>query len=305
MSTYKHISVLPREVIDYLNIKPGGTYIDATFGGGGHTRAILEANPTCKIIAFDWDKEAIEHNAPKLSAEYGDRFSVIFGNFAHCYKLLTSKKITSVDGVLADFGTSQHQIHNEDGFSFATNTPLDMRMSKGHHYFSAKHIVNRFTEKEIADIIFEYGEDRFARRIARAIVLNREHREITHTQQLADIVFKAVPKKPHVRLRIHPATKTFQALRIFVNKELENIEAFLRDIPQLIKPDGRLVCISFHSLEDRIVKHYFKRNPDLFITETKKPVTAAEDELEENPSARSAKLRCGKKKQKNSVDKKS
>jgi 16S rRNA (cytosine1402-N4)-methyltransferase len=291
-NTY-HLTVLKQESIDALQIKDNGIYVDATFGGGGHTRAILEANPTCKVIAFDWDKEALEHNGHTMMEEFGDRLIVEYGNFAHCYKLLKKNKIKKVDGVLADFGTSQHQIVNEDGFSFSKDTPLDMRMSKGHHYFDAYYVVNKFTQKQIADIIFQYGQDLASRKIAAAIVKEREKAPLATTKQLAKCIERAVTFKGHQKT--HPATRTFQALRIFVNKELENIELFLKNITPFIKKGGHLGCISFHSLEDGLVKDFFRDNEEKYKAVTRKPITASEEECAANRSSRSAKLRVGEK----------
>lgn len=287
--SYHHISVLLREAVDALRVQDHKVYLDATFGGGGHTTAILESNPTCRVVAFDVDKEAIRLNAPRIKEQFGDRFTVVWGNFAHCYKLLRQEKIHALDGVLADFGTSQHQIKTQDGFSFSHDTPLDMRMSKSHNYFSAEYIVNRFSPKDLANIFFTYGEERFGRKIADAICTQRSIAAITTTRQLANLIEKVIMPKPGQR--IHVATKTFQALRIFVNKELDNIELFLKNILPFLRPKGVLACISFHSLEDRIVKSFFRDHPDTLETITRKPITPADDEIALNPASRSGKLR--------------
>lgn len=287
---YQHKSVLVREVIEYLNPQPGGTYIDATFGGGGHTRAILASQPTCKVIGIDWDKQAILHNEEKMKEEFGDRFSMVWGNFAHLYKILKHKHISNVQGILADFGTSQFQIHEQAGFSFQKDTPLDMRMSPSHHRITASDVVNTMTEKELANIFFTYGEEVHARKIARLIVQERVKKHITTTQQLVSLIEHVIP---HYSRHTHPATKIFQALRIHVNEELKNITSFFAAAPGALAPQGRLVCISFHSLEDRMVKIFFREQSTVFTTLTAKPVTAREDELAVNPSSRSAKLRAG------------
>lgn len=289
-----HVTVLLEEAVQNLITTPGGVYLDATFGGGGHTRKLLESDPTCTVISLDWDKEALDRNAPALVAEFGKRFIPEWGNFTNCYKLLQKHGIKKIDGALADFGTSLFQIKHEDGFSFANDTPLDMRMSKGHHYFNAAYVVNRFSEKQIADILFTYGEEPLSRRIARAIVELRELKPITTTKQLADLVQKTIPV--HGYQRIHPATKTFQALRIFVNKELDNIELYLKNIFPLIKSGGRIACISFHSLEDRIVKDFFRDNTHLLDIVTRKPITPSDEEIARNRPSRSAKLRVATKK---------
>lgn len=292
-----HKSVLVDEVIEYLNPEPNKTYLDATFGGGGHSKAILEKEPSCKVIALDWDKVAIDKNQPKLKEQYGDRLKVIWANFAHLKRVIEKEKIKKIDGILADFGTSQFQIKHTPGMSFQTDTPLDMRMSQAHYYFKASDIVNRYTEKQLADLIFKYGEERHSRKIAKAIVEQRKIEKFKTTKQLADLIQSLVPKKkPYSqKYKIHPATKTFQALRIFVNKELENIEIFLRDSLEVVEPGSNIVCISFHSLEDRIVKFFFRENKDKLEILTKKPITSTQEELDINPSCRSAKLRAAKK----------
>ncbi|MBD3273520.1 16S rRNA (cytosine(1402)-N(4))-methyltransferase RsmH [Candidatus Dependentiae bacterium] len=292
-----HKPVLIKEVLEYLNPKPNKVYLDATFGGGGHTQAILEKEPNCKVVAFDWDKKAIEKNYPPLKEIYKDRLKVIWANFAHIKRVFEKEKIKKIDGILADFGTSQFQIQHTAGLSFSKDTPLDMRMSQAHYYFKASDIVNRYKEKELADIIYKYGEERFAKKIAKAIVEQRKKEKIKTTSQLAKLIESIIPKYIYgKKRRIHPATKTFQALRIFVNKELENIEIFLNDSINFLSEGGNIVCISFHSLEDRIVKFFFKENKDKLEILTKKPVTPTKSEIEINPSSRSSKLRAAKKK---------
>jgi len=291
---YAHKSVLVTEVLRYINPEPHKIYVDATFGGGGHTRAILDAEPTCKVIGIDWDMKAIEENEPALMAQYGDRLTVLWGNFAHIYKLLKQAKIDKVDGILADFGTSQFQIHHKAGFSFQKDTLLDMRMSPAHQRKTAADIVNGYTEQDLAKLFFSYGEEAQAKKIARAIVLARTEKRITTTGQLVDLITSIMPVH-HEKRTIHPATKVFQALRIEVNHELENIDSFLKAAISFLNPQGRLVCISFHSLEDRIVKNFFKEHSTLEIL-TPKPVTASPEEVQENPSSRSAKIRAALKK---------
>ncbi|KKQ49322.1 MAG: Ribosomal RNA small subunit methyltransferase H [candidate division TM6 bacterium GW2011_GWF2_38_10] len=293
---FLHKSVLVQEVITYLAPCPGGMYIDATFGGGGHTRAILDAEPTCSVLALDWDNDAIKQNAPALEEQYGDRFSVVLGNFSHLYKIIKREKINHVDGILADFGTSQYQIHNKAGFSFLKNTPLDMRMSAGHYKETAADIINQASEQEIAHILFTYGEEHQAKKIARAIVKTRTATPFKTTGQLVDVINSVLPISHFKRqYGIHPATRTFQALRIVVNHELDNIHNFLKTGTGILSSQGRMVCISFHSLEDRIVKNYFRDNAHQYDILTPKPITATEEELALNPSSRSAKLRAAKK----------
>jgi 16S rRNA (cytosine1402-N4)-methyltransferase len=288
-----HKSVLPREVLQQFNLKPHGTYVDVTFGGGGHTRSILQAEPTCKVIAFDWDKIALDTNGKPLKEEFGDRLELVWGNFSLFDRLMKKIKVKGVDGILADFGTSQNQIHERDGFSFRKDTELDMRMSPGHQKVWARDILARIPEKELADLIFEYGEDSNARKIARAIVLARGKRRIMTTFDLVEIIESVVPFRRGQKT--HPATKTFQALRIVVNHELDNIISFLKASPLYLNKGARLLCISFHSLEDRIVKNFFKEQSAELTTLTKKPIVASEDETRDNPSARSAKLRVAEK----------
>lgn len=284
-----HKPVLVNEVIEYIALKPHGVYVDATFGGGSHSRALLLAEPTIKLIAFDWDRTAVEENAPLLELEFGDRLTVLWGNFTSIVQLLKKQKISGVDGILADFGTSQYQILQQEGFSFKNDTALDMRMSPGHTKTTAYDVVNKASEAELSEIFFTFGEEQSARKIAKFIVAERALNEITTTGQLANIVLKVVP--PFSR-SVHPATKVFQALRIFVNDELNNIKSLLTQSIKLLKPEGRLVCISFHSLEDRIVKQFLKAHPTELSTLTKKVVIATPEELAINPSSRSAKLRA-------------
>ncbi len=272
-----HKTVLVREVIQYLAPRPSGVYVDATFGGGGHTRAILEYEPTCRVIACDWDRNAIDSNGgngPALKEEFGDRLEFVWGNFAQLPHLLKKIDEGPVDGILADFGTSQFQIANLPGFSFTQNLPLDMRMSTSHFTVTAADIINSATESELADIFWLYGEERG---------------RIRTTFDLVNLITSIMPV---IRGKIHPATRVFQALRIKVNHELENIETFLKHLEQIVAPGGRVVCISFHSLEDRLVKRFIRDHKDLFIELTPKVVIAGDKERWENPSSRSAKLRA-------------
>ncbi len=287
-----HKSVLVDEVISYLNIKPSGIYVDATFGSGGHTRAILEKDATVRVIGIDWDIASLNTYAPLIQQDFGDRFIPVFGNFAHLYKLLKKIDSIAVDGILADFGTSQMQIIERPGFSIYRDMPLDMRMSLSHQKTTAAEIINTAPPTLLADIFHTYGEERFARKIAAAIVYDRGKKPFTTTKQFADFIARIVPWQKNTK--IHPATRVFQALRIYVNQELENITSFLKGAPDLLVKDGRLVCISFHSLEDRIVKQFFKEKEEqgeLAIL-TKKVVTATSEEIARNPSSRSAKLRA-------------
>ena len=289
--TVPHKSVLVDEVVKYLDPQAGETYLDVTFGAGGHTRAILEAQLGCSVIGMDWDTVSLETYGVPMAEEFGKRLSLAWGNFSLLYRVVKREHIKKVDGILADFGTSQMQITGRPGFSFSRDTPLDMRMSPSHQQITAAHIIASATETELSDIFFLYGEERYSRKIARFIVQERKIKPITTTAQLAEIVTTAVSSK---RGKTHPATRVFQALRIAVNKELDNITSFLAEAIRVLKPGGRLVCISFHSLEDRLVKQFFKEKEREGILEiiTPKVVTASEQELYRNPSSRSACLRA-------------
>ncbi len=290
-----HKPVLVKEVLEYLQVKPKGIYLDVTFGAGGHTRAILEQNKTCKVIAMDWDAVSIETYGPIFKEEFGDRISFMWGNFSALYKLLKKHNIGPVDGVLADFGTSQIQIAQTPGLSFFRDTPLDMRLSAAHYQVTAAEVLNKSSQEKLEQIFFQLGQEPKSRQIARAIIAARSGNKFKTTGQLVDVIETIVPNKG--RRSIHPATKIFQALRIYVNHELDNIHAFLPAAVSTLKPDGRLVCISFHSLEDRIVKQFFndqKRMGTLEVV-THKAIMAGPDELAVNPSARSAKLRAAQK----------
>ncbi len=288
-----HKSVLINEVIEYLAPEAGGIYVDATFGGGGHTRAILQAQPGCRVIALDVDQKALELNGPPLVQEFPERLQLIWGNFSHLKQLLKKQGVKQVNGILADFGTSQFQISHREGFSFNKDTPLDMRMSPAHTPITAADIVNQASEEELARIFYEFGEEYNSRKIAHAVVAYRRDRgRVVTTGQLADIVKSVIP--PYSR-HIHPATKVFQALRIVVNDELNAIKSLLAQSSDLLLEKGRLVFISFHSLEDRLVKQFFKNNSHLLRILTPKVVTASDVELAQNPSSRSAKLRAAEK----------
>ena len=293
-----HKPVLMNEVLEYLNVQPKKTYLDVTFGAGGHTRAILEQNKTCRVIAMDWDANALETFGQPLKEEFGDRLELIWGNFSLLYKLIKKHDIEQLDGILADFGTSQVQIAGTPGLSVFRDTPLDMRLSTAHQQVTAADILNKATEQKLEQIFFQLGEEPKGRQIARAIIKARATMKFTTTGQLVDVIETVIPYRG--KRSIHPATKVFQALRIYINHELDNIQAFLPAAIKALVPGGNLVCISFHSLEDRLVKHYFLEQEQLGAIEvvTKKAVTASEQELAENASARSAKLRVAQKIQK-------
>lgn len=277
---FKHIPVLSREVLTGLAPQAGGVYLDTTVGGGGHSRLLLESHPDVQVVAMDQDDQAIAAAQANL-VEFCDRIQFVHSNFAQ-YQPNEQK----FDGILADLGVSSAQFDiPERGFSFRHEAELDMRMNRSQTTTAAE-IVNHWDEKELADLIYNYGEERLSRRIARRIV---EKRPFTTTTELADAIFYSVPHK-YRHGRIHPATRTFQALRIAVNQELEVLETLLKRAPDWLKPGGRLAIISFHSLEDRIVKYAFREDERLKII-TKKPIIAEADEVEENVRSRSAKLR--------------
>jgi len=288
----KHKTVLLREAVDELSIKSGNTVVDATFGAGGHAQEIIKRLAgTGTFIGIDADEKALD--VTKL----GDTKSTVHlvnDNFGHLRKILSSLHIEAVDAVLADLGWRMEQFSdNQKGFSFLQSGPLYMTFGQPEKYpFTAEDIVNDWAEEVLADIIFGYGEERFARRIAKAIVEHRQYSRIIDSKELAEIVEGAVPARFRKR-RIHPATKTFQALRIAVNDELGVLETFLTDAFALLKPGGRLAVITFHSLEDRVVKHRFKelKQAGRGVLVHKKPITPTREEIENNPRARSAKLR--------------
>lgn len=278
---FSHIPVLPREVMEGLVINPAGRYLDATVGGGGHSALILTALSSAgTVTALDQDAQAIAAAETRL-AEYGDRVTFHRTNFVRF-----DPGNQRFDGILADLGVSSAQFDIADrGFSFRHEAPLDMRMDQRQEQTAAD-IINTWDEAKLADIFYHYGEERLSRRIARRIV---EDRPFATTTQLAEKIFYSVPSS-YRHGRIHPATRVFQALRIAVNAELEVLETFLNQAPQWLVPGGRLAVISFHSLEDRIVKHRLREDERLRVL-TKKPIVPQEDEIQQNPRARSAKLR--------------
>ncbi len=281
---FSHIPVLSGEVINGLMVRPCGHYLDATVGGGGHSRLILAAAPDVRVTAVDQDEDALAA-AQKELAEFGERVQFVHSNFA-TYKY----PLSTFDGIIADLGVSSHHLDTaERGFSFRKEASLDMRMNR-QQSLTAGDIINHWDEPELADIFFRYGEERLSRRIARRIV---EKRPFQSTTELASAIASSVPPK-YRYARIHPATRVFQALRIAVNDELKSLETFLEKAPPALVPGGRLAIISFHSLEDRIVKHSIRESPLLQVV-TKKPIIAGEQEIVENARSRSAKLRIGEK----------
>jgi 16S rRNA (cytosine1402-N4)-methyltransferase len=296
-----HVPVLLKEAIDFLAVKRGGTYLDATVGLGGHSFEIAKRlGAPGHLIGFDKDPAALERAAvscqPSAVSEPGDwpGVTLIHGSFAEVGERIAP---ASLDGMMADLGVSSLQLGDpERGFSFQAEGPLDMRMNPMSGE-TAEQVVNHIDERELADVIYEFGEERRSRRIARAIVRSRP---IQTTKQLVDVVSAAARSMKlghHKHDRIHPATKTFQALRIFVNRELDDLKALLEAAPRVLKPGGRLVVISFHSLEDRIVKDAMRDGAQhgLYRLLTKKPLTATGEEIDRNPRSRSAKMRAAEK----------
>jgi 16S rRNA (cytosine1402-N4)-methyltransferase len=293
----RHVPVLFQAVMDFLNVRPNGTYVDCTLGLGGHAEGIArQLGSAGRLIGFDRDPEALELAAARLDrvrAEMGSQapqFTLVGEAFSRIAEHVAP---ASVDGILADFGVSSLQFDEaRRGFSFQAEGPVDMRMDTRAGP-TAGQVVNEMNERELANLIYEYGEERRSRTVARAIVRGRP---ITSTAQLARIVASAAP--PMKFGQIHPATRTFQALRIYINRELDEIRDLLEAAPKLLKPSGRLVVISFHSLEDRIAKDSFREGARQGIWNilTKKPATAGEEEIEKNPRSRSAKLRAAERK---------
>lgn len=302
----QHKPVLYQEVLEILNPLPGGLYVDGTVGAGGHSRGILErSSPDGKLIGFDRDPAALALAESNLAA-YADRVTLIHSSYHELVSHLNKQNWHSVDGILIDLGLSSMQLDSpERGFSFRYDAPLDMRFDPGQP-FSAFDLVNESTAEELAEIIFRYGDERFSRKIASAIIKNRP---LASTQELAELIKRVVP---YTKSKIHPATRTFQALRIAVNNELEALEDFLPAALEVLKPGGRLAVIAFHSLEDRIVKQVFRQEsrdcicpPEIPICVcghqarikeiSRRPIVPEDSEIDANPRARSAKLRAAEK----------
>ena len=306
-----HTPVMLEKVLQSLRCKPGGTYVDGTLGGGGHARAILENTaPDGLLIGIDRDDDALLESEKRLQP-FGQRKILIKGNFADIGEILTNLNIRKVDGILLDLGVSSHQLDTADrGFSFSLDAPLDMRMDQSSRY-RAYDLVNLSPEKELRQVIRDYGEEPMAGRIARAILAKRASAPIRTTIELADVVCRAV-RRQGVRKKVHPATRTFQAIRIAVNQELSNLSTAMDAGIDRLGQGGRFSIISFHSLEDRIVKETFRSRegrcqcpPGLPVCQcqreaklrvlTRKPLRPEADESETNPRARSARLRTAEK----------
>ncbi|HEU0067665.1 MAG TPA: 16S rRNA (cytosine(1402)-N(4))-methyltransferase RsmH [Nitrospiraceae bacterium] len=294
MEVSRHISVMSEEVLFWLVREDSRTYLDCTVGYSGHAEKILEASgPDSRLIGLDRDAVAIAASQKRL-ARFGDRVLLLHGHFMDLKQHLTVSGIGQIDGVLFDLGVSSPQLEEPArGFSFQVDGPLDMRMDQSMSGTAAD-LVNRWPEAQLADAIFQFGEERFSRRIARAIVRARERHPLATTKELVSVIEGAVPAN-YRHGRLHCATRTFQAIRIAVNQELDSLDPALRDAADVLSPGGRLCVISFHSLEDRIVKHTLRalsgKNDPALVVLTKKPQIPSREESDRNPRSRSAKLR--------------
>ena len=310
--SYRHIPAMLNEVVNYLNCRPGNVYVDGTLGGCGHARAICEKIiPGGTLIGIDQDIDAVS-NAETVLKDYSSNIHLFHGNFIRLPEFLEQLEIDSVDGILLDLGLSQHQIENSGrGFSFRKDEPLDMRMDIQSRQ-TAQELVNDLSQQELQELFRKYGEERRAKQIVKNIAGIRRREKIRTSKQLAQIIIDSIPAKASSQQKIHPATRVFMALRIAVNRELERLETFLEHAVDLLNPGGRLCVLSFHSLEDRIVKQRFKdlekgcicppklpqcvcgQQPQLRIL-TKKVVRPTEEEIAANPMARSTRLRAAEK----------
>ncbi len=303
-----HRPVLISETIALLDPREGGVFLDATLGGGGHSAELLERiGPTGRLIGVDRDPDALEYARERLK-DHEDRATLVQGNFRDIGAILGSAGIGELDGAVFDLGVSSHQLDSQRGFSFMRDEPLDMRMSPSEGEPSAADVVNRYSEADLADLIYNYGEERYSRRLARSIVERRQRAPIKTTGELVNVIVSAVGRKYHGQ-DIHPATRTFQAIRIEVNRELDAVEVGVASAIDALRIGGRICVISFHSLEDRIVKQLFRkfsgrcecppRLPEcrcgareILKILTRKPVTPSPEEIRDNPRSRSSKLRC-------------
>ena len=306
---FRHVSAMLHEAVACLNCAPGGVYVDGTLGGAGHARAICERiMPQGQLIGIDQDLDAVA-NARQILKPFQPGVHIIHGNFAFLPDYLSEMNIAAVDGILLDLGLSQHQLEASGrGFSFQRDEPLDMRMD-ARSDTTAADLVNNAQMSELEHMFRQYGEERWSARIAKRITAIRRHTPIVRSRQLADVVVEAVPAHAAAKSRIHPATRVFMALRIAVNRELERLEAFLAGVADLLQPGGRVCVLSFHSLEDRLVKRQFKAlatgctcPPDLPVCGcgkqpvarliNRKVIKPTAQEVARNPMARSTRLRC-------------
>jgi len=292
---FEHISVMPKEVVDFLNIKPSGTYIDATLGAGGHSKQIAgQLRDQGLIIGIDKDPEAIKAAKAGL-VEYGTKIKYVHDNFSNLDQILDEQGVSKVDGILADLGVSSYQLDSLDrGFSFRVNdAKLDMRMDPNQS-LSAYEVINEYSENELRDIFYKLGEERFAKGVAHKIILWRKEKPIEKTGELVLAIKSAMPPAYRYGRKEHFATKVFRAIRMEVNQELTALEELIPRAIKHLNKAGRLVIISFHSLEDRIVKHKFRdlAKEDIVKILTKKPIIPTNTEIKENPRSESAKLRA-------------
>ncbi len=304
---FKHVSVLLEETIENLNIKPDGIYVDGTLGGGGHAYEVCkQLGVNGRFIGIDQDEAAIEAAGKRLE-EFGDKVTIVKNNYCNFKQVLKELGISKVDGIVLDLGVSSYQLDNVDrGFSYMGDAPLDMRMDQSQSK-TAKEIVNNYSQKDLYLMIKDYGEDKFAKNIAKHIVLYRQDKEIETTEELTNIIRGAIPMKIQKNTG-HPAKKTFQAIRIELNRELEVLNDTLNDMVDSLNQDGRICIITFHSLEDRIVKTIFRKNenpctcpPNFPVCVcgkvskgkmiSKKPILPSDEEMEMNSRSKSAKLR--------------
>ena len=306
MTEFHHVSVLLEECIDGLNIKPDGIYVDGTLGGAGHSSQIAKRLTTGRLIGIDRDPVALKASGERL-APYADRVTLVHANFCEIARVLKDLNITGVDGILLDLGVSSPQLDDGSrGFSYMADAPLDMRMN-GQDTVTARDVVNGWSYEELKRILFDYGEERYAPKIAAAICRRREEKPIETTLELVDVIRGAMPPAA-LREKQHPAKRSFQAIRIAVNDELGSVEKVMKDAIPCLNPGGRLAVITFHSLEDRIVKNGMAEgakgctcppsfpvcvcgNKPKVKLITRKPIVSGDEELERNPRARSAKLR--------------
>ena len=284
-SKLKHHPVMVDEILSYLAPEKLKTYVDCTFGQGGYSKKILE-NTNCNIIAIDRDKDALEH-AKLLKKKYPKNFIFCVNNFSRLDQVLKKNDIKKIDGLIFDLGISNTQLNNPTrGFSFSNNGPLDMRMDIENLDLTAQKIINEFDQHNLSDIFYYYGEEKNSRQIARKIIEFRKKKEISTTFELVELI-----KKVNSYKKKHPATRVFQALRIFINDELNELDITLKKSLLFLKKNGKIITVAFHSLEDKVIKNFFSRNKGLLKILTKKPVTPNEKEVKINPRSRSARMR--------------
>ncbi|MEN3014106.1 MAG: 16S rRNA (cytosine(1402)-N(4))-methyltransferase RsmH [Endomicrobiia bacterium] len=299
-----HIPVLADKVLEFLQPEENRIYVDATLGCGGHTIKIFEKCSNCKVIGIELDSEAIEFAKQRLkNFVFENKLTIVKENFINIKKILENLNIEKVDGVIFDFGLSMLQLRSKRGFSFNDDT-LDMRFDPSSNPVTASYVLNNFSEKQLSEIFYKYGQEKKCSLIAKKIVEYRKHKKITKAKELTEIVTSVIKRKDKknlylsnketLKIKFNPATKIFQALRIYVNNELENIEKGLDEAIDVLKPKGKVIALSYHSLEDRIIKNKFKARGDCIVL-TKKPITPDVEEIKNNLSARSAKLRVAEK----------